>query len=82
MDNKDLLQWLIESKKMSQRAAKDVLSRCGRIYKMLDINGLDSSTMEQLIACDKYQDCSMFIKSQLKRTITLCLEYIEFKGDS
>lgn len=82
MNNEELLLWLIKSKKMSQRAAKDVLSRCGRIYRMLDINELDSSSMGQLIACDEYQNCSMFIKSQLKRTITLYLEYKEYNEDS
>lgn len=82
MDNEKLLQWLIEDKKMSKRAAKDVLSRCGRIYRMLEINDLDNSTMEHLISCDEYQECSMFIKSQLKRTITLCLEYKECHGDN
>ena len=32
------LNWLIDEKKLSQRAAKDVVSRCKRICKMLNIN--------------------------------------------
>ena len=80
MDSEKLLQWLMNEKNMSRRAAKDVLSRCGRIYRMLDIQELSDATMAQLIACAPYQACSMFVKSQLKRAVTLCLEYQHGSG--
>ncbi len=70
-----LVEWLIEEKKMSTRSAKDVLSRCGRICRMLDIDDIDSTTFNRLVESEKYNECSMFIKSQLKRTVTLYSEF-------
>ena len=76
MDFEKLLEWLINEKKMSKRSAKDVISRCGRVYRMLGINILDSGTMEKLQQSDEFRESSMFIKSHLKRTVTLCLEFM------
>lgn len=66
----------MNEKQMSIRSAKDVLSRCGRIYRMLDIDSIDSDTLENLQDNEEFRASSMFIKSQLKRTVTLCLEFM------
>lgn len=79
MISNELVEWLVEEKKMSIRSAKDVLSRCGRICRMLDIDVIDDNTFNQLIVSDKYNECSMFIKSQLKRTVTLYSEFLSKK---
>lgn len=76
MDFAKLLEWLMNNKKMSKRSAKDVISRCGRVYRMLGINILDNDTMGKLQQCEEFKESSMFIKSQLKRTVTLCLEFM------
>lgn len=76
MDSTRLLEWLMTEKKMSIRSAKDVLSRCGRIYRMLDIDSIDSDTLENLQNNEDFRASSMFIKSQLKRAVTLCLEFM------
>ena len=76
MDSTRLLEWLMTEKKMSIRSAKDVLSRCGRIYRMLDIVAIDDGTMDTLQKNEEFKASSMFIKSQLKRTVTLCLEFM------
>lgn len=76
MDFTKLLEWLINNKKMSKRSAKDVISRCGRVYRMLGIHTLDNDTVEKLQECDEFKESSMFIKSQLKRTVALCLEFM------
>lgn len=76
MDSTRLLEWLMTEKKMSIRSAKDVLSRCCRIYRMLDIGSIDRDTMEALQNNEEFMASSMFIKSQLKRTVTLCLEFM------
>lgn len=76
MDSTRLLEWLMTEKKMSIRSAKDVISRCGRIYRMLDIDSIDSNTLENLQNNEEFRASSMFIKSQLKRTVTLCLEFM------
>ena len=76
MDTKHLLGWLMEEKKMSKRAAKDVLSRCSRVYRILGISRLDNKSLVNLQESQEFRDSSMFVKSQLKRTVTLCLEFM------
>lgn len=76
MDSTRLLEWLMNEKKLSIRSAKDVISRCGRIYRMLDIDSIDNVTLENLQNNEEFRASSMFIKSQLKRTVTLCLEFM------
>lgn len=79
MISNELVEWLIEEKNMSIRSAKDVLSRYGRICRILDVDTIDETTFNQLIESDKYNECSMFIKSQLKRTVTLYTEFLGWK---
>lgn len=76
MDTQNLLVWLMEEKKMSKRAAKDVLSRCSRVYRILGIDQLDDNSLMALQESHEFQESSMFVKSQLKRTVTLCLEFM------
>ena len=76
MDTQKLLVWLMDDKKMSKRAAKDVLSRCGRVYRILGVDYLDDSSLMKLQETQEFQESSMFVKSQLKRTVTLCLEFM------
>lgn len=75
MHSENFVQWLIEEKDMGMRSARDVLSRCGRVCRMLNITELDENSMLLLVECQKFKDCSMFIKSQLKRAVDLCLEF-------
>lgn len=79
MESTELLEWLIIEKKMSTRSAKDVISRCGRVCRMLNTDSISSVTLEKLQNNDEFEESSMFIKSQLKRAITL---YIEFEKTS
>ena len=76
MDSTRLLEWLTTEKELSIRSAKDVLSRCGRIYRMLEIDSIDNTTLEDLQNNEEFRASSMFIKSQLKRAATLCLEFM------
>lgn len=76
MDTQNLLVWLMDDKKMSKRAAKDVLSRCGRVYRILGVDYLNDSSLMKLQETQEFQESSMFVKSQLKRTVTLCLEFM------
>ena len=80
MDNTEMLEWLISTKKMSIRSAKDVISRKGRILRMLRIEKIDATTLEKLLVCEQFIESSMFIKSQLKRTVTLYIEYKDTIG--
>lgn len=76
MDSTRLVEWLIVEKQMSTRSAKDVISRCGRVCRMLGIDTLDNNSLETLQQNEQFKESSMFIKSQLKRTVTLCLEFM------
>ena len=65
----------MNEKKLSQRAAKDVVSRCKRICNMLNIGEIEISTIERLNINKEFLEKSMFIKSQLRRACTLWIEY-------
>lgn len=75
MDNNDFLDWLLAEKRMTQRAAKDVISRCKRICKMCNVASLESVSIAALESSSDFSEKSMFIKSQLKRALTLYSEY-------
>ncbi len=77
MNIEEFLEWLKINKNMSLRSAKDVLSRYSRICKMLNLTDFNNDTLSLLTNCKHFNQCSMFVKSQLKRTITL---YLEFKN--
>jgi hypothetical protein len=68
--------WLIETQSMGERSARDVISRCKRVCKMLNSDIITDETANNLLNCKEYEDSSMFVKSQLKRAITLWLEFI------
>ena len=77
MSDNNLVNWLVIEKHMNKRSAKDVLSRCGRINRMLKTDVIDQNSLELLLECEKYKESSMFVKSQLKRAIALYLEFAE-----
>lgn len=76
MDSIKFVEWLIEEKHMSHRSAKDVLSRCGRVCRMLGVDMLNAQSIEELQQSEKFIESSMFIKSQLKRAVVLSLEFM------
>ena len=75
MESSELLEWLISEKNMSIRSAKDVISRCGRVRRMLHADSISSNTLDILQNNDEFEESSMFIKSQLKRAVTLYNEF-------
>ena len=76
MDSTKLVEWLINEKNMSVRSAKDVLSRYYRVCKMLRIDRVDDFTLKKLQENEQFQASTMFVKSQLKRAVVLCLEFL------
>ena len=77
MSYENFKEWLISNKSMGIRSAKDVISRCKRIQRILNTDGFDLSTLELLVKSDEYVNSSTFIRAQLKRAVTLALEYQE-----
>lgn len=75
MDNNEFYHWLLTEKQLSSRAAKDVISRCKRICKMCAAETVNAVSISDLENCAEFAEKSMFIKSQLKRALTLCSEY-------
>ena len=55
MESSELLEWLISEKNMSIRSAKDVISRCGRVRRMLHTDSISSDTLDNLQnnSCDE-----------------------------
>ena len=70
-------QWLINEKQMSDRSARDVISRQNRVIRIINSDSIKEDSLEQLVASEQFQHLSMYIKSQLKRTVALALEYQE-----
>ena len=75
MDSEKLVEWLIKEKHMNPRSAKDVLSRHGRVCRILGINELNEDSLSALLQSEQFKESSMFIRSQLKRTVNLCMEF-------
>lgn len=70
-------EWLKNSKNFSERSAKDVVCRCKRVNRIINKNDINTQTLTSLIESEIYENMSTYVKSQLKRAITL---YLEFKG--
>ena len=81
MDCPAFLDWLIRNKKMSQRSAKDVLSRCKRVCRIINEESITKSSIEKLASSKEFNAKSTFIKSQLRRSIILFCEYEESLND-
>lgn len=71
--------WLICEKSYSDRAARDVVSRCKRSERILHCtNHLDAYYLFLLQQEEEYQALTTTVKSQIKRAINLQLEYAAY----
>ena len=77
MNNLFFEQWLINEKKMSNRSAREVVSRQKRVEKLIGTGSFNENTLELLAENEQFSQLSVYIKSQLKRAVTLVLEYLE-----
>lgn len=78
MDYDAFLNWLLAETNMSQRAAKDVISRCKRVCRLTKQDLISQDTLNMLNTTEEFNAQSMFVKSQLRRAITL---WNIFKGE-
>ena len=68
--------WLIDSKGYSERAAKDVLSRFKRAERILPACGdPDSFYISRLEKQDEFKGLSVNVRSQIKKAVSLRVEY-------
>ena len=72
----EFLAWLETERQMSKRSAKDVVSRLKRVVGLLGSDTLDSTSVSKLNEVAAFDECTMFIKSQLRRSVALYLEYL------
>mgnify|MGYP001153397045 FL=1 len=71
--------WLVVEKAYSDRAARDVVSRCRRSEKILHCaDRLDAYYLFLLQQQQEYQELSATVKSQIKRAVNLQLEFAEY----
>lgn len=70
-----LSEWLTHEKNISICSAKNVISRCGRVRRILNIDSIDNDTLENLQNNDAFKESSVFIKSQLKIALSLYFEF-------
>lgn len=81
MDVENFLSWLMVTKKLNKRSAKDVLSRCKRITKICCLSSICSVEEHILENNLLFKSCSMYVKSQLKRSNKLLLEWEKTVND-
>ncbi len=77
MDYQDFEKWLIDTKKMQSRSAKDVKYRLKRVSTLVGTNIIDENTLKALDDSKEFRECTSFVKSQLRRSVIL---YSEFLG--
>ena len=73
----DFLKWLQDECGMSERSARDVVSRSKRALVITKQKTIDSQSMNLLTASEEFIGCSMSIKSQLKRAVTLYMGFLD-----
>ncbi len=79
MSNLDFYDWLIAKKQLSHYTAKDVMSRCNRVRRIIGKDDLTCDAIENLNASQEFANQSKYVKSQLRRAVALFVEYMEDK---
>lgn len=69
------INWLLEEKGISKKSAHDYASRLRRATQLLEKNELDVNALGELEKIDNFKTLSVSVKSQVRRTVRLYLEY-------
>lgn len=77
MDYLEYSEWLKETKGISAKSVHDYVSRLKRIVKLIGEENINDKTLTILECNNNFQNFSMSVKSQMRRTLKL---YIEFKA--
>jgi hypothetical protein len=75
MEYQEFLTWLENERAMSNRSERDVVSRLRRVVNLLGEEVIDEASVEKLNENSTFDDFSMYIKSQLRRSVKLYMEY-------
>lgn len=77
MKYNEFTEWLQNEKSMSVRSARDVVSRLKRCLKLTGANEVNTKTANELNKSAEFDELTTFVKSQLKRSVTLYIEFLE-----
>lgn len=77
MNYEGFLEWLKTEKNMSERSARDTVSRIKRALRIISGVSVDTMTLDKLNEAPEFLELSIFIKSQLRRAVTLYQEFAE-----
>ncbi len=76
MNFEGFLSWLTTDKNLSERAAKDTVSRLRRALRLISKEQVTETTTNELNKAPGFIALSRFVKSQLRRSVALYEEYI------
>lgn len=72
-------EWMINEKGYSWKSAHDVMSRQKRVRNILNIQRFNTRTIDALEKNTTFKKLSISVKSQLRNSVRLSLEF-EFKN--
>ena len=77
MRDEAFYDWLQKEKHLSQKSARDVLSRLKRVKNYVDFSGKgsDEELLFKMSQNSDFQKLTMSVKSQLRRAIHLAKKY-------
>ena len=68
-------EWLVETKCLTERSSRDVVSRLKRVLVLINKSEITEDTLQMLENNNEFQVLSMSVKSQLRRSVRLYFEY-------
>ncbi len=68
-------EWMINKKGYSWKSAHDVISRQKRVRNILNIQKFNNRTIDTLEKNASFKKLSMSVKSQLRNSVRLALEF-------
>ena len=75
MHYEEFKQWLMQKNKYTDASIKDILSRLRRANNILTFQN-DDIYLFKLNQCEEFQKISVFVKSQIRRSVRLYFQYL------
>lgn len=75
MHYEEFKKWLMQKNKYTDASIKDILSRLRRANNILTFQN-DDIYLFKLNQCEEFQKTSVFVKSQIRRSVRLYFQYL------
>lgn len=75
MHYEEFKKWLMQKNKYTDASIKDILSRLRRANNILTFQN-DDIYLFKLNQCEEFQKASVFVKSQIRRSVRLYFQYL------